>query len=407
MGSKRFALAIAVAAAVALLAAGSGVASAACPAGRIDGIGSSLQRLAQERIWIPNFASPCSNVTVTYEPSGSGAGLEAWGANSPAAEKSERSGKEFIATDDAPTATQVGNIRTSGNGASVGVIPVASAAISVIVKQPAHCTISEIRNEDLEAIFRRTKTFWREVSTARPSPAECGSDAITRVVRRDVSGTTYQFKHYNWLIFERAVEGSRTWLDLQGATTPSDNTEWPSSEASEPVKPASNGGGALVTQVREGVAGAIGYASITDSSGATGITILRVNNGLINAEPVVSGESNCEVPARENLGRGSAVTERVAERTTDWTTIYSSDPNVRGTKYPICTLTWIGAYLRSGATSGYQTARLGGSSIGEDVREYVSFALEGTQQGRLAEKRYGRLPTAILNGARVIAGNIG
>jgi ABC-type phosphate transport system substrate-binding protein len=398
----RFALVAAMAAVVALLALGSGVASAApeCPgvAVRIDGVGSSLQRVAQESIWRPGYTGTglCTEVTLTYEPLGSGQGLREWSAEAGVAGAAEASGREFIATDDAPTEAQVRNMRRAGNEAGIAIIPVASAAISVIVSRPTGCTITQITNADLQAIFRGTLTNWERVSGVSGG-ASCNV-AIRRVVRRDVSGTTFQFKHYLWLIrSEENVIGTRSWLRLQGAETPADNQEWPN--RASVIIPAATGGGAVVTTV-EANSGSIGYASITDSFGRTP-TILRVLNEEIFAEPTVSGrESNCNVPYITRLGEvgGSPLTREQVTLALLWDRIYGSNPAVGGTLYPICTLTWIGAYLE------YATARFA-ANTGRTVSRYLRYILiEG--QASLGERHYGRLPTAILEGARTIAGGV-
>src|SRR5262249_42599981 len=61
---------------VALSAAGSGTASAACTP--ITAQGSSLQTLLHTSIWAPPF--PCAGI-LTYTGNSSGAGLTAWGAD--------------------------------------------------------------------------------------------------------------------------------------------------------------------------------------------------------------------------------------------------------------------------------------------------------------------------------------
>ena len=64
-----------------------------CSGSNIVGQGSSLQKLAQQTVWDPDFnttsaTNACSGTqgtkakpTVTYTSTGSGAGLESWGAN--------------------------------------------------------------------------------------------------------------------------------------------------------------------------------------------------------------------------------------------------------------------------------------------------------------------------------------
>lgn len=402
-----------MAAMVVLLAIGAGVA-AACPsagATTINGIGSSLQKVAQENVWGPGYHATCPEVTIRYEALGSGEGLRAWGAETGTPGTSERSGFQYIATDDAPTEAQVANMRSAGNEARITMIPVAQAAVSVILNPPTNCTITEIKNEELEQIFRHTLTNWREVTTRTERVAGACNVSIRRVVRLDRSGTTFQFKHYLWLInAAENIVGTRSWLRLQGAETPADNTVWPGEEEVGGlfIRGETNGGGAVVRAVREN-ADSIGYASITDSAGSAEarLVIVRVLNrtgpGGEYAEPLNGNESNCTSTVyKTRLGRGTGLT-REAEITLSliWVTIYGSDPNIGGSiagAYPICTLTWDGAYLEY-ARAGFP------APIGATVRGYLSYLLETGQAG-LAARHYAELPAAIKGAAQGIAAGI-
>ncbi len=391
------ALIAAVAAAIMLIGAGSAAASE-CPRS-IRGEGSSLQRLAQA-VWGERFQSTCTGGgSVSYNPSGSGAGLSAWHAEGRAGSITE-SGDHFIGTDDAPESGQVTNIRNHAGSVGVAVLPVAQAAVAVIVHRPSGCTISQIENRSLEEVWAGVVTNWQNVS---PAPAEsvrgvsCNR-AITLIVRKDSSGTTFQFKHYLFLI-NGAVRNGRTWLGWQ-----EQNTSWPAT-----VTVATNTGGAGLVELVERTEGAIGYANLGDALGGT-VTILEVQNNGIGGTPtyrnpresgIGANAANCgSTQYRENLGTGKILTERTETNevaitlTTEWRNVYGSNPT--STTYSICTLTWDVAVLNY-RTAGYE------ERIGRTVKEYLGFLLESTGQTRAEERHYGKLPTTTRGAVAAIA----
>jgi ABC-type phosphate transport system substrate-binding protein len=383
------------------LFAGSASARPTCP-GRvvtIDGIGSSLQKVAQERAWRPRFVAECAETTVTYEALGSGEGLRAWHAEGRAGTAAE-SGKEFIATDDAPEVNQVRNMETAARG-PISVVPVAQAAVAVVVHRPqSTCAFgprgrNEITNEDLQKIWEGTFTRWEQVQ------GTC-TGAITRIVRLGVSGTTYQFKHYLWLI-NRAAIGLRTWLQYQ---EPTENPNWPAAIRRETVE----GGGQLVREVNAN-AGSIGYANYADALAnpeerAETISLRVQNNGTVEparavfAEPEAAiRDANClRTQYFNRLGKtngGAQITEPTLALS--WVEIYGSDPAIgtagRERAYPICTLTWIGVALR------YRTGTWGAGS-GTTVKDYVKWIIE---EGLtlIRELNYAGTPAEFREGARM------
>src|SRR5262249_1441676 len=93
--------------------AGTAAASPSCTGSNIEGAGSSLQKIAQQNIWAPNFhANICNTlglepVISKYDPIGSGAGMKKW--NSSTEEGKINNALAFIGTDDAPSTTQMSN----------------------------------------------------------------------------------------------------------------------------------------------------------------------------------------------------------------------------------------------------------------------------------------------------------
>ena len=139
----------------------------------------------------------------------------------------------YISTDDAPTAAQIDNIKSVAGGAKLAVVPVTQTAIAVVANLPAGCELEGIGNTALAAVMEGRVSNWSKVEGTE---GECNSP-ITRVVRKDASGTTYQFKNYLFRLYNKGLfcttgstEGKATWADLQaigGGGKP--NIDWPES----------------------------------------------------------------------------------------------------------------------------------------------------------------------------------
>ncbi len=291
LSARRFMSAcILSAAAVAALVA-PGAASAAgklgqqCSGSNITGKGSSLQKLAQQSVWNPDFNTStstkgCSGTqgsggkpTVTYTSVGSGAGLEAWGVNGHAFEGTNG----YVGTDEPPNQLQKEEIQAhSSNPAesTLQTIPVLQGAVAIIVRLPNNCESTStaspgrlvLDNVTLEKIFRGQITKWSEITesgdellTSAGDPTKCKPETpIVRAVREDQSGTTHIFKKYLSLIYgEKNVLGELGWTELSEGV---ENTEWPGTV----LKPSASGGGALVKLVSETPA-SIGYANLADA----------------------------------------------------------------------------------------------------------------------------------------------
>jgi ABC-type phosphate transport system substrate-binding protein len=273
---------ISAAAVMALVAPGAASAALGtqCSGSNILGEGSSLQKLAQQKVWNPEFnasvaKSACSGKQgskakpeVKYAPEGSGAGLKAWGAQESG--HFEGSRVSFVGTDEAPNAKQKEEIEGFGEKGTLLTIPTLQAAVAVIVDLPTGCTATskknagrlELNNVTLEKIFRGTLTKWNEITEdgdkltcTEPAQAE---STISRVVRLDESGTTSIFKKYlNQINNEKNVSGGKSWLEL---AVGHENTVWPGTV----LRPTEKGNGPVVKLTAE-TAGSIAYANLADA----------------------------------------------------------------------------------------------------------------------------------------------
>jgi ABC-type phosphate transport system substrate-binding protein len=345
----------------------------------IAGQGSSLQKIAQET-WIAG--SGCS---VTYTPSGSGEGRKVWGAEethtgalagtktTPAESKDA-----FVASDEPLSEPQMLHIDEAAEGTEQTlVIPVAQAAVAVIVNPPNGCTVTQITNAELQKIWASELMNWNEIAN---SGSGC-SGLITRVTRKDVSGTSFVFKTYLGEINMTGATCSTgpTWLTLAQTAH---NLEWPECKENPVIKPASTGGGAEAELVSS-MLGTIGYANLGDARKALALKEhnyhwLKVQNqhtstfefpGEETKLTETSGEANC---------KGTDYTNKPAETDAlandNWSEVNGAHPGngtAVNTHYPICTLTYDIALMN------YEHAMLT-SAEGEQAKEYLEYVTSET-----------------------------
>jgi ABC-type phosphate transport system substrate-binding protein len=282
---------IAAAAVAALMAPGAASASLGtqCSGSTIGGQGSSLQKLAQE-LWAPDFNTSslphaCNGTQgtkgtpkVSYNPSGSGAGLKSWGVGK--LEHKYEATNAFVGTDEAPNPTAKAEIEENEltlQPKALLTIPVLQAAVAVIVHLPTGCTATStsnkgrlvLNNSTLEGIWKGSITNWTEIKDGGDAFTGTCSAPITHVVRLDGSGTTHIYKKYLGLINKATSfpttnvkgegTGNHTWNEIAEGV---ENQSWPTADAV--VRPEKTGNGPVVAKVAE-TAGSIAYANLADA----------------------------------------------------------------------------------------------------------------------------------------------
>ncbi len=375
-----------------------------CSGSNVMGMGAFLQAPAQERwassdkLGFNGSSSPlaCSGSQgsggepgASYVPLGSAAALRHWGAEDGSLHvKAFGFLADFLGTDIAP-AGPVGEGGTmlakmkAALGSDVVVAPVTQTSIAIAANPPAlpahpACTVPGISFGQLQRVFSGELKNWRQLTTA--SDQTLGGDcdqAITRIVREESAGTTYQFKHFlnsvNGAALRCTGKAKRTWAQLQapfGGETPP-NVEWPSNAECQPGegpvttvaslgKPEGESG--PLSYVAENP-GTITYGSLPEAEQWAPEQIVDVSNGVKLASPATkAGEANCGA-AKYALPAGAESGVNV-----DWSQVYGSNPKagkVSKDAYPICTLTWdvaaVGHFSEGAATT---------------VHDYLSFVVD-------------------------------
>lgn len=217
--------------------------------GTIAGAGSSAQGAAQES-WVAAFQTRNPNVTISYDPSGSGAGREAFIGG----------GVAFAGTDSALSDDE---IRGSFEGCvddSFIQVPAFIDPIAVIY----HLDGVDELNLDaatLAAIFAGEITRWDDPAIVRQNTGARLGGPITAVHRSDDSGTTKNFTDY------LRVNAPEIWTE-------------PADDRFPFAKGTGAQGNSGVVQAVASAPGAIGYAAAS-RAGELGIARIKVGDSYV------------------------------------------------------------------------------------------------------------------------------
>ena len=199
--------------------------------GKIAGAGSSAQEAAVQA-WTSGIQSSNPNLTVSYDPVGSGGGREQFGAG----------GVQFAGSDSAAKDADLTNAQKRCGGPDNFVeIPVYISAIAVAYNLDGVDNL-QLSPETLAKIMSGKVTKWNDPAIKADNPgAQLPGDRITTVHRSDKSGTTKNFTDY------LSKAASKDW------TNPADDV-WPLKGGE-----AAQGTSGVVDALKNGK-GSIGYA---------------------------------------------------------------------------------------------------------------------------------------------------
>ena len=226
--------------------------------GTLKGAGSSAQEAAMDA-WRAGFQGDNADVTVNYDPSGSGAGVEQFNAGA----------LDFAGSDSAldPTKGEVDAAKERCDGKNALEVPDYVSPIAVVFNVEGVDSL-QLSAKTISAIFDGKIKKWDDAAIKDENPdAKLPSSAITPVHRSDESGTTKNFTDY----LEKAGEGAWTY--------PADKV-WPIKSGE-----AANGTSGLVGAVKAG-AGSIGYA---DASQAGELSVASIKVGDAYVAPSAEG----------------------------------------------------------------------------------------------------------------------
>jgi phosphate transport system substrate-binding protein len=246
--------------------------SASTLSGTINGVGSSAQGTAQTT-WIASFQQTNPDVTVNYDPQGSGAGR-----------KSFISGAADFAGSDAALkdAELAGDFAMCAAGTKGIDLPVYISPIAIAYN------VDGVKDLKLDAvtiakIFSGAVTKWNDPAiTALNSGATLPDAAITVVHRSDDSGTTQNFTEY------LAANAKDVWTKPSGQTYP--YTIGDAAKGTSGVADATKGAKNSITYI--------------DESGAAGLSIaqLKVGDSFVK----INAAGAADVVAKSPIASGRA-----------------------------------------------------------------------------------------------------
>jgi phosphate transport system substrate-binding protein len=254
-GAAALALGLALSACGASNEAGS--TSGSSLSGTLRGAGSSAQEAAMDA-WRAGFQSENSGVTVNYDPSGSGAGVEQFNA-----------GAIDFAGSDAALDPAKGEVDAAKKrcGANALEVPDYVSPIAVAFNLEGVDSLN-LSAKTISEIFDGKITKWNDPAIKADNPdAKLPDTKITPVHRSDESGTTKNFTDY----LAQAGEGAWTY--------PADKV-WPIQSGE-----AANGTSGVIAAIKAG-AGSIGYA---DESQVGDLSVVSIKVGDAYVKPSAEG----------------------------------------------------------------------------------------------------------------------
>lgn len=427
-----------------------------CAGPNIIGRGGSFARDAQTT-FNSNFkftyclgTAGFGSINVTYEPSGSGAGVKSMEIRTDT--------PRFGGSDDPPTESEVALMNSGGveeagkvvadkvstNDGKLHVFPVAVGSVVALVNFPNGCNPEKLNNEfrtvtkaeiegdaSKKALLRvrfpkaKFEKIWAGEENAKWSEAfpELAGDAaceigITRVVRFDQSGTSFAFKDYL-----NAINPGRGWKTTYSTTAPLLTRAWPNAEfgsggqcgATEaPGKQAdsidhlttgcANGNGVLV-ETLAATDGSIGYSDLATARNAS--PTLAVNPAKTEAPTtpywtqVENGANQFTEPTADANGYKTTGTKGANCLKAEFKNVpassfgnWASTSGVNGPEgYGICTLTYGLVFDDNAAVWGNTPEE---EAKARTVKDYEESVLTDPAQGALFSADYARLPDSIL-----------
>ena len=318
--------------------------------GEIAGAGSSAQEAAQEA-WIAGVQDANPDLTISYDPVGSGGGREQF----------EAGGVDYAGSDSALADEELTKAEDNcGGGPNLVQVPVYISPIAVVYNLPGVDTLN-LDPDTIAQIFAQKITTWNDPAIADQNPGvDLPDTQITPVNRSDDSGTTANFTDY----LSKAAPDSWTY--------PPDDT-WPvkGGESAE-------GTSGVVEAVTAGE-GAIGYA---DASQAKDLGIANIKVGSDYVAPSAEGAAKDVEISKEVSGVGGDdnVFEYQLERTSTDSSTY---PIVLASYFITCTngdnagaVHALAAYAISPEGQNAASQNAGSAPITDKVRSDIQPAVD-------------------------------
>jgi phosphate transport system substrate-binding protein len=228
--------------------------------GTLNGAGSSAQQAAQAA-WKAGFQSANSGVTVNYDPSGSGAGVQQFLAGA----------VDFAGSDAYLDDSQLAQSKKACGGKTALEVPDYISPIALVYNLPGVSKL-QLSPQTAAKIFSGKITTWNDPAIKADNPgAKLPSTKITAVHRSDDSGTTNNFTDYL-----HQTAGS-AWKNPAGETWPFKSGE------------GANGTSGVIEAVKNGT-GSIGYADASQA-GDLGKAGIKVGSSYVSPDAAAAAKA--------------------------------------------------------------------------------------------------------------------
>ncbi|GIF73597.1 phosphate ABC transporter substrate-binding protein PstS [Asanoa siamensis] len=323
-----------------------------CATGTLNAQGSSAQKNAMDE-WRKNYQQQCSGATINYEPSGSGAGVQAFISGT----------ADFAGSDTALTSAQQpqANARCGGNPAIN--LPMVVGPIAVAYNLSGVDNL-QLKPQTLAGIFGGSITQWDDDAIKADNPgASLPSETIQTVHRSDESGTTGNFTNYL-----TAAAGS-SWTFGAGQA-------WKA-----PGGTGSKGSDGVAQSVSS-TDGSIGYMELSFAENA-GLNMAKIQNGAGQFQELTPEAASKTIEGAQVTGSGNNL-----PLTINYTT------NTAGA-YPIVLVT-------------YEIACSAGGPAGKTplIKGFLDYTASGEGQGVLNGLGYAPLPGSLQPRVQAAANSI-
>lgn len=324
--------------------------AAASLSGELNGVGASSMAPAQEA-WSITFQQQHPNVTVNYDPAGSGTGRETF----------QNGASAFAGSDRAFKTSELAGGEFAGCAANSEVLefPVYISPIAIIFNVTGVDSL-QLDAPTIAKIFTGQIKQWNDPQIASQNPgANLPDTAITAVHRSDKSGTTGNFTDY--------LHGAAGSDWTAGAVE-----EWPSELGGE----AAQGTSGVVEAVQNG-SGTIGYVDASRAGDFSSVNV-KVGSEYVTHTPAAAAKIVDASPVEEGRGPGDIAITIKRD---------STDSGV----YPIVLVSY------AIACSEYADPE-----VGELTKAYLSYIVSAEGQN-LAAERAGSAPLSAEMQAKIAA----
>ena len=331
-------------------AAGGSAAPANCASGTINAQGSSAQKNAMDE-WIKAYQQQCPDVKINYEPSGSGAGIQAFISGTADFAGSDSALKE----EEQPQADA-----KCPTGAAIH-LPMVTGPIAVVFNVSGVDSL-QLKPATIAGIFAGKITKWDAAEIKADNPgATLPATTIQTVHRSDSSGTTDNFTNF---------------------LTKTAEAQWTFGKAKEWAAPGGTGakGSDGVASAVKGADGAIGYVELSFAENSA-LKMAKVGNGAGEFVELTAESAGKTVAGAEITGTGSDLKLSIDYNTKEagaYPLVLVTYEIACSTGTPADKLAAVKGFLSYAASTAGQAelAELGYAPLAEEVRAKVEASVQ-------------------------------